>query len=342
LATQAAAAIRPMVGTDSRRQRVDAFRVYAILLIVWGHVQILTTVGGGGPIAKTIEFVFAIGARFTIPYFFILAGYFTGAKIAQDSTKAWAIARAYTARLAVIFLFWSFIYALEQPQAFLDLARNQPLTLLFEGPRLHLWFLVSLMLTVWLFVLWPIRNSLWTFLILGGILYCIGLLGGSYHSTPIGFDMHFNTRNGVFFSTLFFAIGVALRTRMPRVSKKMALGIALSGLVIYSFEALYLRLSCGASPSCHDYLLGTVPFGIGVALFALAQPDSNLDNRVGPYGQYTLGVYVCHLLFMDLLLPVGRLIPSLIWRLVMPGVIYILSLLTTVLLAKTFLRRVVI
>jgi hypothetical protein len=213
---------------------------------------------------------------------------------------------------------------------------------MFEGSRQHLWFLVSLILTVWLFVLWPFRKSHKSFLLLGGFLYIIGLLGGSYKLAPIGFDIHFNTRNAVFFSTLFFAIGVMFRDRMPHVDRRMAIGITLVGLVIYSLEAFYLRMQWGLSPSYQDYLLGTIPFGVGASLLALSQPDSSLDRLVGPYGQYVVGVYACHLLFVDLLAPFGSSVPPLVWQVAFPLLVFSLSLFTSVVISRTPLRRVVV
>jgi surface polysaccharide O-acyltransferase-like enzyme len=204
-----------------------------------------------------------------------------------------------------------------------------------------LWFLVSLILTAWLYALWPFRRDDRTFLVLGAVLYIIGLLGGSYRLMPLGLDLQFNTRDGIFFSTLFFAIGIAFRNRTPQVSKPFAIGMALTGLVLYTLEALFLKLQWDLSPRFHDYLLGTVPFGVGVALLALSQPDSDLDRRVGAYGQYVLGIYAVHLLFMDWLSPIGLLVGPLVWQLTSPVLIFGLSLVTSIFLAKTPLRRVV-
>lgn len=325
-----------------RRQGVDSFRVYSIFMIAWAHIQLFGNLSREWPLAKVAELTVTMGARFTMPFFFILAGYFTGGKIVREPSKALSIAGAYTKRLATIFLFWSFIYALEQPQTFLRLVQEQPVKLMLEGPRPHLWFLVSLILTVWLFVLWPFRKSHKSFLLLGGFLYVIGLLGGPYKLAPIGFDIHFNTRNAVFFSTLFFAIGVMFRDRMPQVNRRMVIGITLVGLVIFSLEAVYLRMQWGLSPSYQDYLLGTIPFGVGVSLFVLSQPDSSLDRLVGPCGRYMVGVFACHLLFLDLLAPFGSSVPPLVWQVVFPLLVFSLSLFTSVVISRTPLRRVVV
>jgi surface polysaccharide O-acyltransferase-like enzyme len=277
-----------------------------------------------------------------MPLFFILSGYFLGGKIVQEPSKAISIASKYTKKLAVVFLFWCVVYAIEQPLNFLSLVKEDPIRLLFEGTRTHLWYLVSLILTVWLFTLWPFDKESNHFLLLGGALYVFGLLGGSYKATPFGFDFHFDTRNGVFFGALFFAIGVAFHKRMPRVSWMTAICIALMGLGIFCLEAYYLRQQCSISPIQHDYLLGTVPLGVGVSLLAFTQRDSSIDRFVGPYGRYVLGIYVSHLLFVDLLRPLGLFVQPIAWQFIFPILVLGLSLLSSIILSRTPLRRVVV
>ena len=332
----------------SRRLRIDSFRFYAIFLIVAGHAGMYVYSYPANFLAKVGYIFYGLGVRYAIPFFFILAGYFIGSKIFKEPDKAFVIAGKYTARLASVLLFWWLVYVLAQPQEFLKLLQEEPITLLFEGSKYHLWFLVSLILTVWFFVLWPTHKSFKSFLYLGGVLYLVGLLAGAYKVTPFGFDMHFNTRNGVFFSTLFFAVGVMFSNRLPRISRRMALGIALGGLALSIGEAYYLRRVYELTAEYVDYLIGTVPFGVGMSLLCITQSDTRLDKLVGPFGKYTLGIYACHVLFIDLLEPITSLIyPSslqMIWRGAFPILVFILSFLTSVALAfvieKTPLRGI--
>jgi surface polysaccharide O-acyltransferase-like enzyme len=328
--------------TALRQLHIDTFRLYTMFFVVWAHVQFFGSLDKGSSLAKAAELAIIISVRYAIPFFFIVAGYFTGGKIVQEPSKAIAIAGQYTSRLAVIFLFWCVVYALERPQNVLSLAYEQPIKLISEGTRVHLWFLMSLILTVWLFALWPFRKSPKSFLLLGGILYTIGLLAGSYNVTPIGFDLNINTCKGPFFGTLFFAIGVALRNRMPRLSKRAAACMALAGLAIFSLEAILIRLRWFVHPIMHDYLLGSIPYGVGASLLIMTKPDSDLDRRVSPFSRYVLGIYVIHMLFIDLLKPLGAFVQPLVWQLVFPMVVFGLSLLASMLIAKTPLRRVVV
>jgi surface polysaccharide O-acyltransferase-like enzyme len=238
-------------------------------------------------------------------------------------------------------LFWCAIYALEAPRAFVSLLRSEPVALLFEGTRVHLWFLVSLLLAVCMFALWVRRRGIRSFLVLGAILYAIGLLAGAYKVTPIGFDIHFQTRNGIFFTTLYFAIGVAFFRKEPRVSTRISLGLVFGGLALFCIEAALINRISGVSPASLDYLVGSVPFGVGVALLALAQPASSIDRLVAPLGRYALGVYASHMLFVDLLWPIGAFAHPLVWQPLFPLLVFGLSLFTAIILGRTSLRRVV-
>ena len=324
-----------------RQQRIDSFRLYAMFLIICGHVAAYGNIDFSPWPTKIAGYLLSMGVRYTVPFFFILAGYFVSRKISQEPSKAILIAGVYSLRLLVVFLFWCFVYAIEQPQVFLELL-EEPIRLIFEGTRIHLWFLVSLILTVWLYALWPYRKNYRSFLLLGALLYIIGLLAGSYKVTPLGFDLHFDTRNGIFFSTLFFAIGVAFQnTKLPRMSWKAAAAFALGGLIFYSLEALCLKIFFKAAIPYHDYLLGSVPYGIGVFLLAVTQPDNTLDKFVGPYGRYMLGIYVIHFLFLDLFKPIGLWVHPYVWLVIYPILVFGFSLSACILIGRTPLRKLI-
>lgn len=320
---------------------IDAFRVYAIFIIVCAHIQFFGGLNHEG-VAKLFELGWIIGARWTMPFFFIVSGYFVGGKIVEEPSKAKPIAIRYTKKLAVIFLCWWAIYAVVDPEYFFHLLEEEPIRLIFEGTRVHLWFLVSLILTVWLFALWPLNGRSKYFLLFGGVLYVCGLLGGSYQVTPLGFDIHFNTRSGVFFSTLFFAIGVAFHNKLPRVSRLAAACIAFVGLAIFCLEAYYFKVQWSVRPIEHDYLLGTIPFGVGVFLLAFAHHDSNIDRFVSQYARYVLGIYLSHLLFVDLLRPFGTSVQPIVWQFMFPIFVFGASLVFAITLSRTFLRRLVV
>ena len=149
-----------------RHLRIEAFRVYSIVLILIGHTFYFAEIDLSQPLAKAFAYSIAILARATIPFFFILSGFFLGGKILDAPEKAISIAFKYTWKLGALFLFWSAIYALANPYRSWTLLTENPVRLIFEGTQIHLWFLASLILTVWLFALWPLARksghfSLW-------------------------------------------------------------------------------------------------------------------------------------------------------------------------------------
>lgn len=329
-----------MVDSKLRSYRLDTFRVYAIILVVIGHVQFRGGLANDTPFSISFSYFICITGRWLIPYFFILSGYLLGGKILREPNQIMPIAKSYTKKLALIFLFWCLIYTIEDPRYVFDFARSQPINFLLQGSKIHLWYLVSLILTVWVYALWPSEKKSTTFLIFGLVLFFLGLLGGSYKQTPFGFDLGFSTRNGIFCSTLFFAMGVWIYQKQPHVSKSEALGIALIGLTMFTIEAFLLKSAIDMRT--HDFLLGSAPFGLGMFLFALNGQEHQYDRIVGKYGKYVLGIYVCHFLFIPLWQPLGVYFSSDVWPFVFPVLVFITSLLVVMMLSRTPLKRFVI
>lgn len=326
-----------------RLKRIDVFRLIAIYLVVWAHCQFFDDIKPESLAGKGLELGVVTLMRSTMPFFFIASGYFLGGKIIENQPRKFVAAWNYTKKLLLVFLFWCLVYALENPEAILRLAEKHPLTLLFEGTRLHLWFLVSLMLTVWLFTIWPLDKKGYSFLVFGSIVFGVGLLGGSYAVTPAGLSLDFNTRNGIFFSAIFFAIGALLRAKRPQIHPAFAWGLYLSGLAIFALETWFLRVNWSALPIRHDYLLGSVPYGMGMFLVAYsARRETTLDDVLAPHNKYVLGIYVSHMLFLDILKPLGNFMDPILWGFLFPILVFGSSLAAVILLSKTPLRRFVI
>lgn len=326
----------------ARQPRIEAYRVYSIILILIGHTLYFAEIDISQPFAKTFAFSIAILARSIIPFFFILSGFFLGGKMIDAPVQAISIAHKYTWKLGALFLFWCAIYALANPYRSLILLTENPVRLIFEGTQVHLWFLVSLFLTVWLFALWPMTRKPVTFLALGGILFVIGLLGGPYRFSALGLDLHFNTRDGIFFSTIFFGIGAWFHSSRPNVSKATAMWIYIAGIAAFSIESFILWSQFRLSPLYNDYLLGSIPYGIGLFLIAYRFEANSLDKLVAPFSIYVLGMYVSHMLVIDLLLrPVHKLFSPVLWQLTGPILLCLMTLAITWFVGRTPLRRLV-
>jgi len=111
------------------------------------------------PILQVLEMALNILVRAAVPLFFILAGEHLGPRLLRD--RAPGTGPRYMRRLATLFVGASLLYWL------LDLAKlarrqglgpafgtllaqasQDPVQLLFSGARMHLWFLMALMIVV--------------------------------------------------------------------------------------------------------------------------------------------------------------------------------------------------
>jgi len=123
----------------------------------------------------------------------------------------------------------------------------------------------------------------------------------------------------------------------------LAWGLYLGGFAIFSFETYFLWANWSALPIRHDYLIGSIPYGIGAFLIAFtAKRETKLDNLLAPYGKYVLGIYVSHLLFLDLLKPLGVSLDPVLWGFLFPILVFGSALLAVILLSKTPLRSIVV
>jgi len=193
-------------------------------------------------------------------------------------------------------------------------SRTQPLlsadflfdTLFAGGVAWHLWFLPSLALCLGLFLVlkngfgWPVVLSV------SLALYLAGLVLGPY-ATALGIDgllracgiddpMQF-ARNGLFFGTVFVAAGGAIAARSAAHRPLFWAGIALAGFMLQIGEAFALMQYAGGVFAPYDFLLGTLPFAVGVFL---CLRDQTFPAIAASLGRHALGMYCCHILILSL------------------------------------------
>lgn len=256
----------------SRIESVDIFRVLAIIAVISIHTTPFGEVQDNQAYAL-LNVAINQGARFAVPFFFVISGFFFAKKINAGSGLL-STTNNYLKRLFTIWLFFSVIYILPYDliAAFehgplgpikvvywnlLNIA-NDPIRFIFEGTRVHLWSLVSLGISVVissLFLRYFRRNPLPPLIIFSVAIYIFGLLAKAYADTPVGINIDFNTRNGPFFSTVFFVMGHALsRLELNQNYLFYGLLVLLLGYTIHAGEIYYLYSAYDISPTSHDYM----------------------------------------------------------------------------------------
>lgn len=208
-----------------RINSVDFFRVIASLAVVFIHtsanqianLQSNHIVYSSSFDSLTIAIEFC---RFAVPLFFVLSGYFWGLKV-YSSDNVLNVTKQSAYRVALILFFWSFVYLLPydlssiSTYGFLGPIKlafwkfqgiiNNPISLVFQSTKTHLWFLISLL---WALLISGIVLQFYkradVFLIVASIvLYVFGVLAKAYVDSPIGIHVMFNTRFGPFWSLIF-------------------------------------------------------------------------------------------------------------------------------------------
>ncbi len=333
-----------------RMSGIEMGRVLAAFAVVTIHTHPFLVCEGG--IGKMLNVLVNQAARFAVPYFFIMAGFFWARRAATGVSTDGAAVR-YGARLLRLFLVWSALYfalsvivstltAGNVPDglaaAFKQLT-TAPLKSALEGAAIHLWFFPALGCAFAITALMT-RAGLarWT-LPVAVVLFVIGLAGGGYQSTALGVDLGLDTRNGPFFGTLFFVIGVKLYQREGTKRWQAAVFMLIVGFLVQTAESLFVYYMTKVSPSSHDYMLGTVLFGWGAAELALAKPNAGTQSMIVKLGEYTLGIYLVHLAILEPFKPLLDSNLALNWAITL-GVFAVSALVARWFHRQPFLRRV--
>ncbi len=332
---------------------VDIFKLLAIIAVISLHTRPFETdVPHINDLYGYLNLFINQFARFAVPFFFVVSGYFWGAGI-KDEYQLIPNTLKLTKKVFTIFMFWCVIYLplydaelnFQEPlQLLKDLfwgvhwhikvLLTHPLHFLMEGSKVHLWFLVGLLFSVSISAVFIYHKWL-TGLVLSALaLYAIGVLAGAYANTPIGLTIGFNTRNGPFFGTLLFVSGYFMS------GFKMTTHWLLYGFIIYCIGSLlqlteiYILWTKFATTPLQDYVFGTYFVGIGVAMMALSNHKALQSQVLSTIGQMTLGIYAIHYMFVDLLKVIDKNMNSPWWEVGYVVIVLVLSILSTLALSK--------
>lgn len=320
---------------------IDFFRFIAVYAVIFIHTKPFMRDLFPDSSYRLVEYLFNQPTRFAVPFFFVVSGYFLAQKY-DGAVSRRAICLQYVKRIFSLFVAWSVLYTVipsdwatmltvGYPQYTANKVQQllaSPLLLLLEGARVHLWFLSSLISGVVLLTLLIETGRTSLLVLVSALLFAVGLLAASYSVTPLGLHLPFYSRNGPFLSTICLALGYLIYQKRGVISLSpgQAFAIAAGGLALQVTESWAFWKWYAIPMISHDYLIGTVVCAAGLLLFALAAPNFGRWANLHSLGRYTLGVYLSHLLFVDILGPLmTRFVELHIWQLLLPFLAFLLS-----------------
>ena len=339
---------------------VDFFKVLAVVAVVSGHAVIVEDKLLFSKFAMPedgvwhfLVFLYAQVIRFAVPFFFILSGYLWGQKgkkgVLLNADSPIVVKRI--KRIALVFAIWTAIYLFPFDYSFalftapLEVAKNaywrllallnDPLRLVTEGSKVHLWYLVALIWAIAITALFAKQRTLKTLFLFSVALYFIGVFGKPYADTPLGFRSDFDTRNGPFFGTIFFVTGYGLAGLKRRESWRWIGALIFAfGFLIHMTE-LFLLWQNYKINLLQDYVFGTYFMGLGAALMALSKNGFSVDSRlVSNIGAFALGIYAIHYAYVEALRPIRHTFESPVWSITYVAAILLLSLATAKVMAR--------
>lgn len=208
---------------------VDYFRIIAAVLVIMIHTRPLATYTEYGDFLLT-----GIIARLAVPFFFMAAGFFLFCKSDETGNLSWRTVQRYVYRIALLYLLSIMLYIPINVYAgdFKELGLLGLLQdIVFDGTLYHLWYFPALIMGIYITVFLYKKLSFSLLLMISSLLYMIGLLGDSYFglaqmSAPLHalyaqmFLLFDYTRNGLFFSPIFLALGASLALRSKALAAK--------------------------------------------------------------------------------------------------------------------------
>ena len=266
-------------------------------LVAFVAVVLIHAVSNGAGDAPLAADAIAILARFAVPFFFVAFGYFLSPRAPERTALRLLV------RLAPPFLVWALVYILYFQGSLAELRSPAMIVrLLITGlDGQHLWFLPALGVAGVLFALVRGRFGWGAVLALAIVCYALALAFGPLRLLLDLPRPPFNTRNGPFFGLLFVTAGAWLRHRDRRVPLRTALALFGLAALLQLAEVGALVALGTILPRFTDTTLMTIPYGIAAFLVALAIPPSfRLSPLFARLARLSLGLYVVHLLFLDL------------------------------------------
>lgn len=328
-----------MQTTSQRNYTVDTIKLIAAFFVVCIHTK--TTSKLDHFEQGSFSFIVDNIARFAVPFFFMVSGYFIDFSDFKKLGK-----RLLT--IAVVCFIWSVIFVqirthnnLDYPefyftaQAYSNDVYNTLYKVFFYGYERHLWFFPAYIIAAILLAILP--KKAWLLATLAGIFYIIGISGqqlsfiypSNLFQTPIPFQdwlqQIYFTRSGLFLAFPCMTAGWIIKQKQWQLSPLIASIAILSLFVLQYYESVSMINNFDTYTA--EYYLSTILLSAAILLFA-----TNYHTKQPlPLKLSTLsaGVYIIHPLFMYLfIICYPAVFEHDYWPFLFTPLLFILSLIT--------------
>lgn len=284
----------------TRNLTIDTLRLLATLEVIALHVSFDT-------LPDSLNVLIRLQARWAVPFFFIISGYFFAQRLADPKRSD---LRPALYRLIWLFVLWSILYiplVISEHEVKEVFRRLLFPSFIYIGEYFHLWFPSSLVLGfITLLFMFHYKLEKWILPLSLGILAQI-LLAGAYNQV---FDLKFPFDFVIarhWLSVPALSLGVWLFRRGP-LKRGTALALTLGGLGLQLFETWFLYTRFDIPMTEHEVLLGTLPFAYGLASLGVSGLRFLELPTLSAWGrEYSLGIYLLHML---LIFAVGRTVKT--------------------------------
>lgn len=279
--------------SSERNQGVDILRLVAAFSVVTLHIEPVGAIPG-----DLLGSIWML-ARYAIPAFFMITGFFSGDRFrAQPDQTIQQLARVAGIFIAGIAIYIPFQYGREGIHAVS--ARLLSFAVLTGGTCYHLWFLSSLFFGILFLALWH-RAGLARFLFLPSLVIGGVYLAANYYQGLT--DEQFMFLRYLSSIPLIY-LGMVLRRRMSSIQHH---GIWIAWLLIALGVSLQFLESdigsryFGKDPRYYQLLLGSIPYAAGMLILACSIQVSPPLRFLAIWGrEHSLGIYVMHIWFVTL------------------------------------------
>lgn len=321
----------PYLPGKSRLAGIDAMRIFGSFMVVVSH-SFYRYGYFDDPVYRLLYLVIGSFSHFTVPFFFIVAGYFIRQSI-ESGKRLRQIARRYVFRLTPLFLFWGAAYHIlpylgvrsffvrdfsslrRHFQMIVETVHREPFNFFFTWDS-HLWFLSCLaVLTLALLVCAKLN--------LNRGLFVVAFVSYAFHMIVQPYSRFFHDAtvlkgtSQLYSGFFYISLGYLLKLRKLGASFKQAVALIAAGMLLKMAECHVLLNQLSQFGPLNRDVMGMPILAVGMFLLAMSISRRGHTTALHRFGRYSLGIYAAHSIVHDKLykiMPIDSLMsPVLGW-----------------------------